>query len=464
MQELIFIQKVIYYRLDKKAQLPLERSNMENNKQLEAPGKVGQTTEIPLEDAVLSRKELDHFFSIYFEISNINDKLRKINDLPADLAETLAAINEKYTKVNFSQIDYAEYESTKELYAQSLELWKKVLDINPDAGKDEEIEEITLEDVEDALAVPSDDLPKRRWRGNLLIAMLVLVVFGVIVCFTVPLPWVYNTLGSIYFYGRVVDTDYEEAVKWYRKAAEKGYPKAQFNLGLCYETGNGVEQDYMEAVKWFRKAAEQNLDKAQYALAQCLKEGRGCERNYQEAVKWYHQAAMQNHAAAQYNLGEYYEDYDQHEDHLIQAFNWYKKSAEQNYVKAQRALGYFYDYGLGTAKNTAEAEIWYRKAAEKGDAIAQFNLALYCENGTNGKSPNHREAAHWMRKSAQQDYLEAQFQLGKYYETGIGVKKDNAEAIRWYNKADRAGHSEACIALIRLMGEKYLLSDSDSDK
>lgn len=36
------------------------------------------------------------------------------------------------------------------------------------------------------------------------------------------------------------DTNYEEAVKWYRKAAEQGYAGAQFELAGCYAEGKGV--------------------------------------------------------------------------------------------------------------------------------------------------------------------------------------------------------------------------------
>jgi len=48
-----------------------------------------------------------------------------------------------------------------------------------------------------------------------------------------------------------------EGVKWYRKAAEQGYARAQNNLGNLYYNGEGVAKDEVEAVKWFRKAAEQ---------------------------------------------------------------------------------------------------------------------------------------------------------------------------------------------------------------
>ena len=55
-------------------------------------------------------------------------------------------------------------------------------------------------------------------------------------------------------------------MKWYRKAAEQGDAKAQYNLGNCYYFGNGVTENEQEAVKWYRKAAEQGDAKAQYVI------------------------------------------------------------------------------------------------------------------------------------------------------------------------------------------------------
>ncbi len=42
---------------------------------------------------------------------------------------------------------------------------------------------------------------------------------------------------------------------WYRKAAEQGYAKAQFNLGNMYITGLGVPLDYAQAHMWYDLAA-----------------------------------------------------------------------------------------------------------------------------------------------------------------------------------------------------------------
>jgi TPR repeat protein len=93
-------------------------------------------------------------------------------------------------------------------------------------------------------------------------------------------------LGVSYRFGQGVSQSYDEAVKWYRKAAEQGYAKAQFNLGVCYDTGRGVPQNYMEAVKWYRKAAVQGHAKAQFNLGVSYKYGQGVTRDYVESYAW----------------------------------------------------------------------------------------------------------------------------------------------------------------------------------
>lgn len=56
-------------------------------------------------------------------------------------------------------------------------------------------------------------------------------------------------------------------MRWYRRAAEQGYPRAQFSLGWCLEHGKGVARDREEAAKWYRAAAKQDYQEAREALA-----------------------------------------------------------------------------------------------------------------------------------------------------------------------------------------------------
>ena len=57
-----------------------------------------------------------------------------------------------------------------------------------------------------------------------------------------------------------------DALKACRVEAEKGNAKAQFYLGMCYSNGEGVEKDGAEAVKWYRKAAKKGYACAKTAL------------------------------------------------------------------------------------------------------------------------------------------------------------------------------------------------------
>ena len=85
--------------------------------------------------------------------------------------------------------------------------------------------------------------------------------------------------------------NYDDEVKWFRKAAEKGTPWGQFNLGVSYGHGQGVPQDYIEAIKWFLKAAEQGEAMSQYNLGQMFEKGLGVVADYVESYKWFHLAA-----------------------------------------------------------------------------------------------------------------------------------------------------------------------------
>ena len=60
-------------------------------------------------------------------------------------------------------------------------------------------------------------------------------------------------------------------MKWYRKAADQGYAKAQFCLGIYCKCGYGTKKDLAEAAKWFRKAAEQGdpLGQSMLSLSLC---------------------------------------------------------------------------------------------------------------------------------------------------------------------------------------------------
>ena len=56
----------------------------------------------------------------------------------------------------------------------------------------------------------------------------------------------------IYAHGQYVPQDDQQAIKWYRLAAENESFRAQYNLGEMYAKGQGVPKDLQKASKWFR--------------------------------------------------------------------------------------------------------------------------------------------------------------------------------------------------------------------
>jgi TPR repeat protein len=107
----------------------------------------------------------------------------------------------------------------------------------------------------------------------------------------------------MYYHGQGVPQNNVEADLWYRKAADHGNAKAQYDLGNMYRKGLGVPQDYAETVSWYRKAADQGDAKAQYGLGFMYFHGLGVEQNQAEATRWYRKAADQGDAMAQRALG-----------------------------------------------------------------------------------------------------------------------------------------------------------------
>jgi len=57
-----------------------------------------------------------------------------------------------------------------------------------------------------------------------------------------------SALGGIHR----VREEYEQAVEWYTKGSEAGFPNAMFYLGTLLDKGDGVAADYPAAADWYR--------------------------------------------------------------------------------------------------------------------------------------------------------------------------------------------------------------------
>ena len=201
-------------------------------------------------------------------------------------------------------------------------------------------------------------------------------------------------LGLACYEGDGMPLDLDEAAKWFRKAAEhgnadarekldsmkeilalyesakKGSVSAIFNLGAAFYFGKqGMRENKEEAIKWWKKAAEAGLLEAQYNL------GAYYHNNhlYYTAAEWYRKAAEQGNAKAMNTLGFYYEYGEGVRQDTNEAIKWYTKAAEKGNADAMYNLGsiYMIQYDLGGKNTKDEAIKWYRKAAALGNTEAR---------------------------------------------------------------------------------------------
>ena len=76
-------------------------------------------------------------------------------------------------------------------------------------------------------------------------------------------------LGYCCEMGQGTPIDHQAAFQWYLRAAQQGYPRAQYHVGVAYSYGGqGVEWDRTEACKWLTLAASNGIQEAGRLLRQ----------------------------------------------------------------------------------------------------------------------------------------------------------------------------------------------------
>lgn len=213
-----------------------------------------------------------------------------------------------------------------------------------------------------------------------------------------------NQLGLASLMSLVIGPDFHptEALRWFQRAAQKGYAPAQVNLGVLYTNGWATPVNYAAALRWFREAASQHFAPAYFNLGILYMKGLGVRQDYAEARRWFQQGA---------DAGD---------------------------TQAETNLGYLYDQGLGLPRNPATAARLYRQAADAGNALGQNNLAdLYLRG--EGLPRDYAQALTLFRQAAAQGSTGACIKLGYMYANGLGVTRDPETAYAWITSAAAVG-------------------------
>lgn len=210
----------------------------------------------------------------------------------------------------------------------------------------------------------------------------------------------FNTPGS------PVTQSKEEALFWYKKAADAGDDRGQFYLGLAYYNGDLIEKDYAKASNWFTLAAEKGYPLAQYYLGHMYFRGNGVPKDTSEAMRWFTLSVDRECNEARVSLGDIFSDPKWPNRDLNYAFTLYKQAMESGYPSAFYRIAMMYYKGVYVPVNHIQASKFFRLGAEK-------------------------------------DHPGCSYMIGRMYYIGEGVERNPAFGRRYLEIAVQLGSVEA---------------------
>lgn len=264
-----------------------------------------------------------------------------------------------------------------------------------------------------------------------------------------------------------IQQDLVRAKLWYEKASDAGYARGQNCLGSLYYHGKGVKTDYWKAVELFKLATEQGNHHAQNNLGICFESGLGVPRDLVMAKHLYQTASVEGkHASATNNLGWIY----MLEKNYLEAFRQFNIAIAQGSLDAIYNAATMYENGcvdgegVVVQKDYSVALRLWEEGAKKGYGKCQLKLGEFLMEPPADffEYRDPAEGFNWLTEAAWNGVIEACCLLGECFENGVGTNISLRDAFKWYARASERGHSRATFRLAE-MYERGLFVDKKLD-
>lgn len=172
-----------------------------------------------------------------------------------------------------------------------------------------------------------------------------------------------HNADGLYHLARCTRTSETEAFYLYKEAAMQNHPDAQCALARYYWWGHVVQFDYDRAVQIYENLVKQSHVQAMVELANLYSMDRSVGHNLyraqpKRAKALYERAAHLGSTDAMVKLGSDHWNSD--------SIRWLVRAAKVGDKKGQYLLAQRYSQGKGTEKNPLEAFRWYLEAAQQG--------------------------------------------------------------------------------------------------
>jgi len=231
--------------------------------------------------------------------------------------------------------------------------------------------------------------------------------------------------------------DIQQAIHWYRVAANSGDLFSQTELGTMLESGVGSAVDLVQAREWYRRAAGEGYLPAVVLLASVYSQGKGVPQDRGEALHLLKPAAEQGYAPAKTDLAVLYLLAPDAPAQDVEAVRLLRKAARDD-PKAAFVLGWCYQQERGVKRDLAQAARWYTKAANQRFAAAENNLG-FLYNAGGGVPADPAAALQWYRQAAEDGISDATLSVAKLLLTGPEPMRDQHSALVWFAIAQQIG-------------------------
>ena len=263
--------------------------------------------------------------------------------------------------------------------------------------------------------------------------------------------------------------DKKEAFLGYRRAAEKGYARAEYRIGMQYESSNNLAK----AVEHYQKGVALKDSASNYRLGMMTLLGQhGMQQDYHrgvDLVRFAADTADENAPQGAYvygmllarelpniNVPDQFLPFD-----LNLGALFIEKAAYLGFAKAQLKMAQAYELcQLGCEFDPALSLHYNALAARQGEAEADMAISKWFLCGYEGVFEKNEELAFtYARRAAQTKMATAEFAMGYFYEIGMYVPVDIRESEIWYQKAAEHGNKDAVQRIDSIKKNNTLTKD-----
>ncbi|MBT8036586.1 MAG: sel1 repeat family protein [Verrucomicrobiae bacterium] len=207
-------------------------------------------------------------------------------------------------------------------------------------------------------------------------------------------PDVWFALGHGYSHGWGTNRHIGQAKAWFQRAADAGHAEAMCRLASKAR----FNTDDDEALHLYHKAAALGNASAMFFLGchhRSHKQEKNADHENTQSIEWFQHAIEAGHRQAMIDIAKVYIDYAESPD---EAIPWLLKAHDEGYDASHIMLADVYNNPATTAYNPAKAIPWYERVTKQSSVSAprsMLELAKLHRAGY-GETSGNDQARHWV--------------------------------------------------------------------